>query len=79
VEGALGPVCVVTGAFGSELGGAADALVAPVTSSAADSARATCPGVSASSSTRATVSSTVAAATDRQVGVVSRSAREEHS
>jgi hypothetical protein len=36
-------------------------------------------GVSASSNTRATASSTVAAATDRQAGVVSRSAREEHS
>jgi len=35
--------------------------------------------VSASSSVAATASSTVAATTDRQVGVVSRSARELHS
>ena len=78
-EGALGPVGVVTRAFDRKLSRAADPLVRPATSSAAASARATCSGVSASSSTPATASSTVAAATDRQVGVVSRSAREEHS
>ena len=49
------------------------------TSPAADNAKATCSGVSAASSAPATASSTQAAATVRQVGVVSRSRRELHS
>jgi hypothetical protein len=50
-----------------------------VASSAADRASAICSAVSASSSTPAIAPSTVAAITDRQDGVVSRSARDGHS
>ena len=79
VEGAFGPVGFVAGAFDGQFGGPADAACRSVTSSAAASASATSSGFNAASSRSATASSTVDAAIDRQVGVVSRSARAEHS
>jgi hypothetical protein len=71
MESAFGTVGLVAGAFDSELGSAAESVVAI--------ASATSCGFSAASSRPATASSTVAAATERQVAVVARSARPEHS
>src|SRR6266542_3489657 len=76
VEGAFGPVGVVTGAFHGELRGPADPLVPAGDLVGGAQCERDLFGESACSRTAATAVSTVAATTDRQVGVVARSARE---
>ena len=79
-EGALGPVGVVAGAFDGELGGPADPLVPAGDLVGCGQRQGDLPGGERVQQHAARPRHRrVAAATDRQVGVVSRSAREEHS
>ncbi len=80
VEGAFGAVGLVAGAFDGEFGGPADPPMPVGDLVGGGQRQRDLGGVQRrQQSGSATASSTVAATTDRQVGVVSRSARREHS
>ena len=79
MEGAFGAVGLVAGTLDGELGGATEAVVSVGDRVGGGQRQRDLGGFSAASSRSATASSTVAAAIERHVGVVCRSARREHS